>query len=96
MDATPLLRAAKGGDAAAVRLLLAHGADPNQMQANGVTPLMAAAKVGAGGADTRGPTPGRTAVEGASAWGWNEVVAALIELGARPPLAKPAMPAAAR
>ncbi len=45
MDATPLLRAAKAGDVAAIKLLLAHGADPNLPQLWGITPLMAAAQV---------------------------------------------------
>jgi ankyrin repeat protein len=118
-DATPLLRAAKGADLAAIRLLLAHGADPNQSQIDGVTPLMAAARVAASKADTRGEyvtqeeaiatarllqaagadinarsrpgvglqgqVPGRSAAEGAAAWGWNKVAAALIEMGAEPP-----------
>jgi uncharacterized protein len=51
---TPLLRAAKAGDAAAIRLLLAHGAIvglPNRM---GETPLMAAAGLGTTPVDTRG------------------------------------------
>ena len=120
-DATPLLRAAKGADLEAIKLLLAHGANPNQAQVDGVTPLMAAARVGAGRADTRGEyvtqeeaievarlllaagaviyarsrpgvglqrqVPGRSAAEGASAWGWTKVVAALVEMGAEPPRA---------
>ncbi len=51
---TALLRAAKAGDAAAIRLLLAHGAIvslPNRM---GETPLMAAAGLGTTPVDTRG------------------------------------------
>ncbi|MFO7325320.1 MAG: ankyrin repeat domain-containing protein, partial [Pseudomonadota bacterium] len=39
--ATPLLRAAKGGDHEAVALLLAHGADHSFPTEQGVTPLMA-------------------------------------------------------
>jgi ankyrin repeat protein len=118
-DATPLLRAAKGADLAAIRLLLAHGANPNQSQVDGVTPLMALARVGAGKADTRGEyvtqeeaieaarllvaggadlnarsrpgvglqgqVPGRSAAEGAAAWGWSKVAAALVDLGAEAP-----------
>jgi uncharacterized protein len=118
-DATPLLRAAKGADLAAIRLLLAHGADPNQAQVDGVTPLMALARVAAGRADTRGEyvteeqaieaarllvaagadinarsrpgvglqgqVVGRSAAEGAAAWGWTKVAAALVEMGAEPP-----------
>ncbi len=54
MDATPLLRAAKAGDVPAIKLLLAHGADPNIPQLWGVTPLMAAANFGSNEIDTRG------------------------------------------
>jgi ankyrin repeat protein len=42
---TPFLRAALSGDTAAMRLLLAHGADPNLPTQAGTTPLMAAAGV---------------------------------------------------
>jgi ankyrin repeat protein len=51
---TPLLRAAKAGDTDAMRLLLAHGANPNLPTAAGITPLMAAAGNGSAGLDTRG------------------------------------------
>ncbi len=51
---TPLLRAARAGDAAAIRLLLAHGADTALPNRTGETPLMAAAGIGATGVDTRG------------------------------------------
>lgn len=54
MDATPLLRAAKAGDVPVIKLLLAHGADPNLPQLWGVTPLMAAANFGSNEIDTRG------------------------------------------
>jgi len=118
-DATPLLRAAKGADINAIKLLLAAGANPNQAQVDGVTPLMAAARVAASRADTRGeyvtqeqaievarvlvaagadinarsrpgvglqgPVAGRSAAEGAAAWGWSKVAAALVEMGAEPP-----------
>jgi ankyrin repeat protein len=43
--ATPFLRAALSGDTAAMRLLLAHGADPNLPTFGGTTPMMAAAGV---------------------------------------------------
>lgn len=46
--ATPLMRAAKNGDAAAVRLLLAHGADVTLAQKNHTTALMFAAGLGRG------------------------------------------------
>src|SRR5690606_26279707 len=46
--ATPLLRAAKGGDYAAVALLLKHGANHSFATEQGVTPLQAAAGQGHG------------------------------------------------
>ena len=42
---TPFLRAAAAGDLTVMRLLLAHGADPNIATAAGTTPLMVAAGV---------------------------------------------------
>jgi ankyrin repeat protein len=51
---TPLVRAAKAGDVAAMKLLLTHGANAELPTATGVTPLMAAAGVGSSGIDTRG------------------------------------------
>jgi ankyrin repeat protein len=51
---TPLLRAAKAGDAAAVRLLLAHGANLELPNNSGITPLLAAAGIGTNDIDTRG------------------------------------------
>lgn len=54
IGATPLLRAAKGGDEAAVRLLLAHGALPDLPNVDGMTPLMAAAGLRSYSIDTRG------------------------------------------
>jgi uncharacterized protein len=45
---TPLMRAAKNGDAAAMRLLLDHGADPSLTQKNQTTALMLAAGLGRG------------------------------------------------
>ncbi len=51
---TPLLRAAKAADVAAVRLLLANGARVDLAQSAGVTPVLAAAGVGSTGIDTRG------------------------------------------
>ncbi len=54
IGATPLLRAAKGGDAMAIQMLLAKGADPNIPNINNVTPLLAAAGLGSRDSDTRG------------------------------------------
>ena len=51
---TPLLRAAKAGDLPAMRLLLAHGANPSLPTAAGITPVMAAAGNGSVVLDTRG------------------------------------------
>jgi ankyrin repeat protein len=45
---TPLMRAAKNGDAPAMRLLLDHGADPAMVQKNHTTTLMLAAGLGRG------------------------------------------------
>ncbi|HJT87000.1 MAG TPA: ankyrin repeat domain-containing protein [Bryobacteraceae bacterium] len=45
---TPLMRAAKNGDSAAIRLLLDHGADVSIRQKNGATALMFAAGLGRG------------------------------------------------
>src|SRR5579863_3795099 len=45
---TPLMRAARNGDAAAMRLLLEHGADPSIGQKNHTTALMLAAGLGRG------------------------------------------------
>ncbi len=45
---TPMMRAAKNGDAAAIRLLLEHGADPALPQKNHTTALMFAAGNGRG------------------------------------------------
>ncbi len=47
--ATPFMRAARGGDVAVMRRLLAAGADPGLTQANGNTPLILAAAVGGNG-----------------------------------------------
>jgi ankyrin repeat protein len=44
--ATAFLRAAQSGDITLMRLLLAHGADPNIATANGTTPLMVASGIG--------------------------------------------------
>ncbi len=46
--ATPIARAARAGDVAALELLIAHGADVSQPLKNGTTPLMFAAGLGRG------------------------------------------------
>lgn len=46
--ATPLMRAARNGDTAAIRILVAHGADPKRAQKNGTTALMLASGLGRG------------------------------------------------
>lgn len=51
---TPLLRAARASDLEAMKYLLAHGALVDLPQAGGITPLMAAAGLGASPIDTRG------------------------------------------
>src|SRR5690606_24461721 len=52
--ATPLLRAARASDNAAIKLLLAHGASVDLANAAGVTPLMATAGIGYGTRKSRG------------------------------------------
>jgi ankyrin repeat protein len=51
---TPLMRAARAGDTAVIRLLLDHGADPMLMTKDGNTALMFAAGVGYRDKNTRG------------------------------------------
>jgi ankyrin repeat protein len=46
VGSTAFMRAAKAGDTAVMKLLLAHGADPNLVQKNGNTALMLAAGLG--------------------------------------------------
>ncbi len=105
---TPLLRAAKAADVAAVKLLLANGAKVELSQSAGITPIMAAAGVGSTAIDTRGSLKteadmvatlklllgagadingadrqGRTPLLGAAFWGYNDVIRALADNGAR-------------
>jgi uncharacterized protein len=54
IGSTPLIRAAKAGDAPAIKLLLAAGAQVDLPTINGITPLMAAAGNASSGLDTRG------------------------------------------
>jgi ankyrin repeat protein len=51
---TPLLRAAKAQDAAAIKLLLEHGAIVDLPNSQGMTPTVAASGMGSTDADTRG------------------------------------------
>ncbi len=51
---TPMLRAAKAGDAEVIQALLAKGADPKLATKFGITPLMAAAGLGTKEEDTTG------------------------------------------
>jgi len=51
---TPLVRAAKAGDAVVVKILLEKGADPKMAGRSGINPLMAAAGVGTKEEDTTG------------------------------------------
>jgi ankyrin repeat protein len=51
---TPLLRAAKAQDAAAIQLLLEHGALIDIVSSQGMTPTVAASGMGSVDADTRG------------------------------------------
>jgi ankyrin repeat protein len=54
IGATPLLRAAKALDAPAAKLLVQHGANLDLATIRGITPVMAAAGMASGDADTRG------------------------------------------
>ena len=54
IGATPLLRAAKALDAPAAKLLVQHSANLDLATIRGITPIMAAAGMGSGDADTRG------------------------------------------
>jgi ankyrin repeat protein len=69
--ATALMRAAFSGDIELVKLLLAHGADPNIVSKDNETPLMAAAGTGFIPGYSKGRTPAERL----------EVVKLLIELG---------------
>ena len=51
---TPLVRASKAGDVAAMKLLITHGANVELPTATGITPLMAASGNGSANLDTRG------------------------------------------
>ena len=103
---TPFLRAALSGDTSVMRLLLAHGANPNIATYEGTTPLMAAAGINWAvgqtyteskehlldavklclelGADVNAANSmGLTAAIGAINRGSNDILAYLVEHGAR-------------
>ncbi|HUQ51078.1 MAG TPA: ankyrin repeat domain-containing protein, partial [Gammaproteobacteria bacterium] len=81
---TPFLRAAAAGDLRVMRLLLAHGADPNIATTAGTTPLMVAAGVNWAVAETfdEGPAALLEAVRLAHELG-NDVIEYLAANGAR-------------
>jgi len=90
---TPLLLAAKNGDAPMIETLLKGGADPSQATTNGTTPLMFAAASGNvpsvkaildRGADpqTKERAMGQTALMFAAAYGRVEVIKELLARGA--------------
>jgi ankyrin repeat protein len=54
IGATPLVRAAKAADVAAMRLLMQKGADVHAATVDGITPVLAASGVGSRDSDTRG------------------------------------------
>jgi ankyrin repeat protein len=58
IGATPFYLAAKHGDVALMRLLVANGADPRMPTVQGVTPLMAAAGLGFWDGESPGPLTG--------------------------------------
>ena len=58
VGATPFYLAARHGDVALMRLLVAHGADPLLPTVQNVTPLMAAAGIGFWDGETPGPLSG--------------------------------------
>jgi ankyrin repeat protein len=58
VGATPFLLAAKNGDAALMRALVANGADPRLPTVQNVTPFMAAAGLGYWDGETSGPLNG--------------------------------------
>ena len=58
VGATPFYLAAKSGDTALMRVLVANGADPRFPTVQGVTPFMAAAGIGYWNGETAGPFNG--------------------------------------
>ncbi len=90
---TPLLFAARQGDLASARLLVAAGAGVDEAAASGTTPLVVAAHSGHGelaayllgaGADPDATGAGYSALHAAVLRGDRELVAALLDHGANP------------
>ncbi len=75
IGATPFYLAAKHGDVAFMRLLVASGADPKMTTVQGVTPLMAAAGLGFWDGESPGPLTGVPEAESV------EAVRMTLELG---------------
>ena len=97
-DFTPLANAARAGDVANVRALIAHGADPNEVAGqNNWTPLLHAihthqtASVQAlldGGADVNRPSGNKlTPLMMAAGYGYTDIVRLLLQRGADPRIA---------
>ncbi len=95
---TPLLVAAKTGNAKVIETLIKHGADPDRTTANGTTPLMLAAAAGDADAvrilayysanvNAREKVKGETALDFAAASGRTEAIRVLTAAGADPKLA---------
>ncbi len=90
---TPLLFAARSGDAESVRLLIAAGADANEALSNGMSALVLAAHSGQGaaasaliekGADPNADGIGYTALHAAALRGDADLVKDLLKHGAKP------------
>ncbi len=98
---TPLANAARAGDVAAIRDLIAHGADPNQAAGNNHwSPLLHAIHKNQirsvealldGGADVnRRSGDGITPLMMAAGYGYTDIVQLLLRRGANPRIADPA------
>ena len=99
-DFTPLADAARAGDVATIRSLIAHGADPNEAAGqNNWSPLLHAIHTGQirsvealldGGADiNRLSGDGVTPLMMAAGYGYTDIVQLLLKRGANPRIAGP-------